>query len=57
MSLDISEGLACKGYGPAALDEGHTEAVLASISLHYDRLGSVIVCQGSVEKCLADPGL
>ena len=37
------------------LYEGRTKPVFASICLLYDRLGSDIVCQGSIEKGLADP--
>ena len=35
--------LLAKAMGPAALDEGCTEAVLTSIGLHYDRLELVVV--------------
>ena len=41
----------------AALYQGSFEAILASIHLHYDRLRSVIVCDGSTEEGLADPGV
>ena len=44
VSLNVSEGLGGKGDRPAALDEGPSVAILASISLHYDRLRPIIVC-------------
>ena len=54
--LNVSRTFTGKGNRATALYESSAQPLLASICLHYDRLGSVVVCQGSIEEGLADPG-
>ena len=53
--FDVGEGLGSKGDQSAILDEGCTYAILSGISLYYYGLYVVKVCEGGLEKCVADP--
>ena len=56
VSPDISKYFTGKCYGATALYEGGPQLILTSIHSYYNRLGPVIICQGSTEKGLTDPG-
>ena len=55
--LNISQGLAGKGYGPVILEECSTKTIFTGISLQDKWLHMVIIDLGGPEKHAAYPGL